>query len=217
MTEAGFLDKSILLGFCFRTDPHHARCREYLEEGKDYYITEEIDDAFERNRERMTQEHADAIRLHIKDIRDSPHGGLLGSNDLQDIRENVLFEGNEVSEFLDRWYGESVESGITTSELEDRLRYLARDIERRAYQRKAEFDEIVVLWEREDGYPEVKSALSEMSAEDMFVCVDAHDVAVHIDEATELATADESDFIEDGREELILEHTALDAIVGLSI
>lgn len=217
MTEAGFLDKSVLLGFCFRTDPHHARCREYLEREKEYYITEEIDEAFERNRERMTQDHADAIRLHVKDIRDAPYSGPLGSNDLAEIRENVLFEGNEVSEFLERWYTETVESGITASELEDRLRYLARDIERRAYRRRSEFDEIVIMWEREDEYPDVKDVLSEMSAEDMFVCVDAHDVAIHLDEETELATADESDFIENGREALILEHTALDAIVGLSV
>lgn len=217
MTEAGFLDKSVLLGFCFRTDPHHARCRDYLEGEKDYYITEEIDDAFERNRKRMTQSHADAIQLHLKDIRDSPHSGPLGTNDLDDIRENVLFDGNEVAEFLDRWYAQTVDSGITASELEDRLRYLARDIERMAYQRKTDFDELVILWEREDDYPDVKSVLSEMSAEDMFVCVDAHDVAVHLDVATELATADESDFIENGRTELILDNTALDAIVGLSV
>jgi len=128
-----------------------------------------------------------------------------------------LYEGNAVSDFLDRWYAQSVDSGITATELEDRLRYLARDIERMAYQRKSDFDELVILWKREDDYPDVKTVLSGMSAEDMFVCVDAHDVAVHLDVATELATADESDFIENDREELILDNTALDAIVGLSV
>jgi len=217
MSETGFLDKSVLLGFCFRTDPHHALCREYLEADKEYYITEEIDRAFETNRERMTQNHSQSITLHIKDIRDSPHSGPLGMDDLQDIRENVLFSGNNVAEFLERWYELSVESGITASELEDRLRYFARDIERQAYRRKEEFDTLVTMWEREDDYPEVKEALSVMSAEDMFVCVDAHDVAVHLDSTTELATADESDFIENGRETLILDNTALDEIVGLSV
>jgi len=216
MAAAGFLDKSVLLGFCFRTDPHHARCRDYLEDEKDHYITEEIDDAFERNRKRMTESHADAIELHVKDLRDSPHSGPLGIHDLEDIRENVLYHGNDVSDFLERWYDETVDSGITISELEHRLRYLARDIERIAYQRKEEFDDLVLLWERADDYPDVKTALSEMSAEDMFVCVDAHDVAVHLGEPTELATADESDFFENGREKLILDNTALDAIVGLS-
>jgi hypothetical protein len=216
MPESAFLDKSVLLAFCFRTDPHHAICRNYLENEKDYYITEEIDDAFDRNRDRMTRDHADAIRLHIKDIRDSPHNGPLGSSDLRDIRENVLFDGNAVSEFLDRWYAGSVENGITVSELEDRLRYLSRDIERLAYKRKNEFDELVIMWIREDEYPDVADALSVMSAEDMFVCIDAHDLAVNLDSGTELATADESDFIENGRESLILDNTELDAIIGLS-
>ena len=216
MSDAGFLDKGVLLGFCFRTDPHHARCRDYLESDVVPYITEEIDEAFERNRKRMTQDHADAIRLHVKDLRDSPHAGPLGRDDLRDIRENVLFGGNQASEFLERWYESQVNSGITASELQDRLRYLAREIERRAYQRKEEFDDLVTMWVREDDYPEVKNALSGMSAEDMFVCVDAHDLAVHQEPETELATTD-SDFIEDGREELILETTALAAIVELSV
>jgi hypothetical protein len=55
-----------------------------------------------------------------------------------------------------------------------------------------------------------------MSAEDMFVCVDAHDLATHLDTETGLATAD-SDFIEGGREKLILETTALAAIVDLRV
>jgi len=216
MSDAGFLDKGVLLGFCFRTDPHHARCREYLESDVDPYITEEIDDAFERNRKRMEEDHTDAIRLHVKDLRDSPHEGVLGREDLRDIRENVLFEGNQVSEFLDRWYDSQTDSGITASELQDRLRYLARDIERRAYQRKEEFDDFVTTWDREDDYPEVRSALSEMSAEDMFVCVDGHDLAVYLEVETELATTD-SDFVQEGREELILETTALVTIVDLSV
>lgn len=216
MCDAGFLDKGVLLGFCFRTDPHHARCRNYLESGVTPYITEEIEEAFERNRKRMTQDHADAIRLHVKDLRDSPHEGPLGRGDLRDIRENVLFAGNQVSEFLKRWYESQVQSGITFSELQDRLRYLARDIERRAYQRKEEFDDLVTVWDREDDYPEVKNALSEMSAEDMFVCVDGHDLAVHLEVETELATTD-SDFLEDGREGLILETTAIAAIVDLRV
>lgn len=216
MADAGFLDKGVLLGFCFRSDPHHARCRDYLETDVIPYITEEINEAFERNRKRMTQDHADAIRLHVKDLLHTRHEGPLGREDLQNIQENVLFEGNEVSEFLERWCRSQVDSGLTVSELQDRLRYLARDIERRAYQRKEEFDDLVTMWDREYDYPEVTNALSEMSAEDMYVCVDAHDLAVQLEDVTEPATTD-SDFIEGGREELILETTALTAIVELSV
>lgn len=215
MNVPSFLDKGVLLGFCFRTDPHHSRCRDYLESDVKPHITEEIDESFERNRKRMTEDHTDAIRLHVKDLRESHHHGVLGEDDLENIRQNVLFKGNQLSEFLDRWYNSQVNSGITLSEVQDRLRYLARDIERRAYRRKEEFDTLVILWEREDEYPEVENKLPDMSVEDMFVCIDAHDLAVRKEADAELATTDKSDFIESGRKERILEATALEGIVNL--
>lgn len=216
-----FLDKGILLGFCFRPDPHHRPCAEYLyQDDLSSFITDQIDQIFRLKKRELADKHETNILKHVSELERSKYDGQLGPMELKEIRRDVLDTRSDTYDFLEYYYSNELPQIISMYELKEQLRELARSMRSLALGRKEEFDEIVNLWVREDEYPEVEDGLQEIreaKEEDMWVCVDAHDLAVRKSGETELGTTDFQDFIRDGRRELILDVTALDDVVGIGM
>lgn len=218
MSRPAFLDKGVLLGFCFTVDTHHRPCLKYLtQDGVEPYVTGEIDSAFDRNKSRLSRRYHDNILNHVSRLTKSNFEGEVGPMELQKIRKKLLDQGNNAFHFLEYYYREVAPSVTSIYELKTQLRDLARDIEQLSLTRKQEFDELVHEWEREDEYPDVEEALSEIKGEDMWVCIDAHDLAVNKEDETELATTDPKDMVKNGREDLILENTSISQIIDLAV
>jgi len=218
MSRSAFLDKGILLGFCFTVDTHHRPCLKYLtQEGIEPYITEEIDAAFERNKSRLSTRYQEHILNHVSQLTKSNFEGEVGPMELRKIRKGLLDPGNNAFHFLEYYYREIAPNVTSVYELKNQLRDLARDIEQLSLDRKEEFDELVQEWERGGEYPDVEKALSEIEGEDMWVCIDAHDLAVNKENETELATTDPKDMVDNGREDLILKNTSISKIIDLAI
>lgn len=221
MSTSSFLDKGILLGFCFSIDTHHRKCRGYLfRDDVSPYYTEDVREAFEENKDRMVRDHRTELLHHARVLEQSSYGGALTETELDEIRSEVVTR----SDYPNAWrylgdYYESLSSPSVTRIL-DEIREIAREIESTAHARFSEMEGMVTLWSRAEAYPTVQTALDEIRSskeEDLWICIDAHDLAEHIDGHTELATTDFKDLIDGGRRELILEHTSLDDVVGVGV
>lgn len=70
-------------------------------------------------------------------------------------------------------------------------------------------------WSPKDKHSDVREKL-DLHEPDLTICLDGHDLAVHLADPTELATANPTDFVYDGQREEILEYTAYDDVIDLS-
>lgn len=214
-----FLDKNVLLAYCFTMESHHPFCDDYLANSEiDFYSTQEVLNIYPIKRRELTERFSNGILDHAAQIKRLGFDGELDPMDLQDIR-NSIERNNPSKDFLKRWHENQVPQFISTRRLTERLRALARDVEEVAEKRKKMFDEKVDLWERERDYPSIREDLKEIEerkVEDLWICIDAHDLAARTDGTTELATTDLDDFIRDDRDELIKEATEIDDIIPLA-
>lgn len=214
MSNNVFLDKGLLLGYCFTVDKHHEKCKAYLSsQDGEFYITEDIDGVFAAKRSKFVREHREAILDHVKELTKSNYSGRIGPMEIQEIQEQLISTQNEAWRYLRDYYdGLSVSS---VYEVKEELRGLAREMETLVDERKNDFDEMVTLWTREDDYSRLHDDLSALKSEDnedFWVCVDAHDLAHRTEETTVLATNNPSDFGPQSHGETILASTALDDI-----
>ncbi len=218
MPENAFLDTGVVLAFCFQTDMHHVRCRNYLtDNGYDYFISDAVEEEYRAKEAVLVNRYSDAIFDHISRLKRSDYEGQLDSMDLSQIQRNFIDQSNPAYRFLTRYYANELPNFILVTELEDRLRSLAREIEELALFRKDEFDELVYHWERQGEYPDLEASLSAIHTSDRGMCVDAHDLAAHKTAGTELATTNPRDFVDEGHRDLILQHTALEDVVSLAV
>lgn len=213
MADNAFLDKGVLLGYCFYTDTHHIRCREYIEAtDADLYATKQVQDIFDKAKDRIIQDHRRAITDFIRWVKQE-YSGTLSEPDITEIQEAIDRGENPAWRYLlDYFEGKSRKELYPV--LKD-LRQVTRDIEQLAEERNAAIQSKIFGWIRLTDYPELEDdlrALYERDEEDYWIAVDAHDVGLIIDGTTELATNNPSDFDDDAVREAILEHTAIDEI-----
>lgn len=213
MSDNSFLDKGIILGYCFFTDPHYKRCREYIHSGDtDYFVTEQVEDIYPNAKKHMVRKHQKAILHHIRDIKGSYSGSLTESK-IQNITESIDKYNNPSWRFLQDYYdGKEDETVYSVTE---GLRDLQQEIEQIADKRKSELLPMLQGWIRFAQHEDVQENLSGLKAadeEDFWICIDAHDLASSIDGETELATPNPADFGKSGYRDEILEHTAIDSI-----
>lgn len=221
MGGSSFLDKGILLGYCFSIDAHHRECRNYLlmEELTSYY-TQGVRDAFDENKERMIRDHRKEIFHHARFLEKSGFVGKLDGTELEKIRTDIISR----SEYPNSWryladYYKKLEPTSVRQILKE-LREIAREIESNAHERLTEIEGVASLWKRSEDYPSVQTALGDIrqsKEEDLWICIDAHDLAERVDGHTELATTDFKDLIDRGRRELIIDNTSLDDVVGVGV
>lgn len=217
MSEASFLDTGVILGFCFRDDLHHRRCRQYLNDHDfELFVSENVVSEYLNREPNLAEEIANGIFDHIGRLHDSEFEGQLDSMDTSKIRQNLISGPNEAGSTLHAFYRDEVPNFIQFDELTERLRNLARDIEQIAIENRQSLIEQVSVWERENEYSDIDDGLSEIPWDDRRICLDAHDIAELTDYVTELATTNPTDLVDDGYRALILEQTSLEDVVSLA-
>ncbi|CQH64113.1 uncharacterized protein HHUB_4281 (plasmid) [Halobacterium hubeiense] len=217
MSDNAFLDKGIVLGFCFPVDLHHQKCRTYLNGGKDFYLTEHIDSIYEAKRKEKIKQHRSAVLKHARYI-DQNYDSEIGPMELRDVRRHLDRKDSGAAEYLKAYY--EGKQFANARDVVEELRDFARGMESHVSDRKKEFDRLVVQWNREEDYPDLHDALKDIredKEEDYWVCVDAHDLAKRTSGSTELATTDIDDLANDGRESLIVNETEIDSVSGVAI
>jgi hypothetical protein len=217
MVDNAFLDKGLVLGFCFPVDLHHRKCRQYLENGTiEFYLTDQIESIYGVKRREKIKEHRNAVLKHVRYI-DRNYDSEMGPLDLRDVR-NRLNRGSSVAKNYLMSYYEGRQFANPIDVVED-LREFARGMESHITDRKDEFDEIVEMWSREDDYPDLEDSLRDIrddKEEDFWVCVDAHDLGERTQGETELATTDIDDLASEDRIELITGNTSIDSVMALA-
>lgn len=213
MVDCAFLDKGIVLGYCFYTDTHHVRCRNYIETtDAELYATKQVEDIFQKAKDHIIKKHRRAITDFIRRVK-REYSGPLTSDDIAEIQGNIDRGENPAWRYLIDYFEDK--SGTGVYPITKNLRQIARDLEQLAEERNEELQPKVLGWIRFDTYPELKDDLGSLfgkDEEDYWIAVDAHDLGLHVDGTTELATNNPSDFDDDAVREEILTHTAIDEI-----
>ena len=219
MSQNAFLDTGVVIAFCFLLDRHHRNCEDYLRErqddGDNLYLSSEVEDEYSRKKSEIAEKLSGQVLEHRDFVGDSADDGQLGPLDINELQRNLSRWGKEASGFLVQYYEEKG-NFVSKEEILRELRDLSREIEKTAIERKQTVDSATEEWEKREEHPELHSLLSVIHGSDRHICIVAHDLACHADGETELATTNPNDFVDDGREELILEHTELDRIVDLA-
>ncbi|ACV46719.1 MULTISPECIES: hypothetical protein [Halomicrobium] len=218
MADASFLDTGVVLGFCFRDDSHHHRCREYLDD-HDFvlFVSDHVESEYLNREPSLAQEVANGIFDHIDRLHDSEFEGQLDSMDTSRIRQNLVSGNNPAGTTLHTFYSDEVPNFIQITDLTERLRDLARDIEQIAIENRETLMTKVEVWERDNEYAEIDDKLSEIPWDDRRICLDAHDVAEVTGKPTELATTNPTDLVDHGYRTVILERTSLENVVSLAV
>lgn len=215
MTTAGFLDTGVYVGYCLTVDHHHEPCKEYVTRDADLLFTSEtVLNEYPSAKQKASTRYSDAVRLHISDVKRSDLEGELGPMGLNRLRNEILDRRNELHSVLAEFYDDQPQF-VQYDALVEKLEALGRDIDTLALQRKRELDEEVDVWDPKGDHPDVRKELN-LHEPDLTICVDGHDLAFHLADKTELATANPTDFVYDGQREHILEQTAYSDVVDLS-
>lgn len=213
MVDSAFLDKGIILGYCFYTDTHHVRCSNYIESpDAELYATKQVEDIFQKAKEHIIKKHRRAITDFIRWVK-REYSGTLSSDDIAEIQSHIDHGENPAWRYLLDYFDDK--SGTEVHPVTKNLRQIARDLEQLAEERNDKLQPKVLGWIRFDRYPELRddlSSLYEKDEEDYWIAVDAHDLGLHVDGTTELATNNPSDFDDDTVREEILTNTAIDEI-----
>lgn len=213
MADTAFLDKGIILGWCFYTDTHHVRCRDYIEStDAELYATKQVEDIFQKAKNHIIKKHRRAITDFIRWVK-REHSGILTSEDIAEIQSNINRSENPAWRYLLDYFEDK--SGNEVYPVSKNLRQIARDLEQLAEERNEELQPQILGWIRLAPYSELKNDLSSLygkDEEDYWIAVDAHDLGLNVDGTTELATNNPSDFDDDMVREEILAHTAIDEI-----
>lgn len=219
MTESSsFIETGVLIGHCVLLDPHHAKCKSYMDDSDLLvYTSNEVWDEYEDTKGKVTGRLSSAVLDHVRDVENQVSGEYLGPMDVSNVKKNVLYHGNDAYQFLYRYYDNVVNNGVQRGELEEDLREIARDIDRLVVSREEDLDSMVEYWEQIDDHKPVMSALSNIHNPDRAFAVQAHDLAYHNNGHTEFATTNPSDFIDNGCKGTILSNTELNDVVDLSI
>lgn len=218
MSSNTFLDTGVVLGFCFLTDKHHYRCKQYLDSNdSSVFYSERVENEYEKKRDELSIRYADAVRDHTSDLRRSQFEDELTPVDIRNIREEVLDEENAASRFLNQYYQQKVQKYLFLDDLIQQLRQISRGIERHALKKKNELDSTTEIWLRVDTYDNLQDALSSIHGTDREICIDAHDLTQEIDGKTELATTNPNDFVKCGHKDMILRETGLSDVISLAV
>lgn len=218
MSVNAFLDKGVVLGYCFLVDPAAKECRRYvLTEGKQLYVTEHVERVFERKRDDILERQRDGVLSHCRELR-TGYSGMLSEEDITQLRTEIDRYENDAWRYLEDYYGGK--AGESVKAIDRELRGLVRQLEKLAKRRREELYGRLINWLRVQDYSgdeyDLHSRLSGLKSEDRTddfqIVLDAHDVGVVCDGPTELATNNPKEFADDAYGEQILTHTKIDRI-----
>lgn len=215
MTTATFLDTGVYIGYCLTVDKHHKPCQSYLSEEADLlFSSETVLDEYPPAKQKASTRYSDAVRKHISDVKQSDLDGQLDPMDINRLKTQILDRRNELYNVLSEFY-DDLPQFIHYNVVLEKLEGLERDIDTLAQRRKSNLDSKVDIWDPKEKHSDVRSELN-LHEPDLTICIDGHDLALHLSDDTELATANPTDFVQDGQDEHILEATAYSDVVDLS-
>lgn len=218
MSGSAFLDTTVCLGFCFTVDIHHKKCQKYIQNNNfSFYISDIIEEEYKKKKSALNTRYSTAITRHIGDLRRSNLSGELGPMDLSKVKNQILHRNNDAFDFLCRYYDDEVGPFIQMDRLLKELSDLSRDIDKLAQSRKAQLDSLAQQWTMREEHSDIKEKLKEIHEPDRTICLESHDLALHEgDPYTELATANSTDLIDNGRKDLIIDNTEINDVRDLS-
>lgn len=219
MSWVAFLDTGVVIGYCFLLDDHHRNCRDYLEENTDadLFVSDTVEDEYDNTKRKVSRRLANGVREHVRTVKRDNCEDELGPVKLDRLQSQVLDRNNDAYQFLYDFYEEGIGNFIQKSELCQRLRAMAREIESFPLERKQELDTKVTIWECDSHHDGIEASLSMIPGKDRQICIEAHDLGSSRESHTVFATVNPRDFVDDGVEETILEVTAIDEIENLAI
>lgn len=219
MCWATFLDTGVVIGYCFLLDDHHRNCREYIEDSEesDLFVSETVETEYDHTKRKVSRRLANGVREHVRAVKRTDYEDELGPVELDRLQNRVLSRNNDASQFLYEFYDEELGNFVRKSELCERLRAMSRDIESFPLDRKRNLDAEVTVWECEDTYDGVEASLDVIPGTDRRICIEAHDLGCSTESHTVFATVNPRDFVDDGREEAILDATEIDEIENLAV
>jgi len=89
MVDNAFLDKGVILGFCFFTDPHHRECRRYLSGGEtEYFATEQVENIFRNAKDSIIEDHRSGVLRNIQRVKVN-YEGELSESDIEEIQSEI--------------------------------------------------------------------------------------------------------------------------------
>ncbi len=213
MVDNAFLDKGIILGYCFYTDVHHVRCENYIgSTDAELYATKQVEDIFQKAKDNIIRKHRRAV-LDFTRWMTREYDGTVTSEDVEEIQNHIDRDENPAWRYLLDYFEDR--SGEEVYPLTKNLRQIVRDLEQLAEERNEELQPKILGWIRLASYPELEDDLGTLfrkDKEDYWIAVDAHDLGLNTEGTTELATNNPSDFDDDAVREEILTHTAIDEI-----
>jgi len=160
MAANAFLDKGIILGYCFYTDAHHEKCKEYVDSGDaDLYATKQVEDIFQNAKDHIIKTHRRAITDFIRWIKQH-YSGALSSTDVVEIQDKIDRENNPAWRYLLDYFEDK--SGENAYSVSKNLRQIARDLEQLAEERNNELQPKILGWIRLASYPELKNDLKSL-------------------------------------------------------
>lgn len=213
MAESAFLDKGIILGYCFYTDVHHTKCENYIESTEaELYATKQVEGIFQKAKDSIINKHRRAI-IDFNRFLKRKYVGALTEQDIGEIQDHIDRRENPAWRYLLDYTQDKADMQVHS--LTKELRQIVRDLEQLAEERNDKLQSKIFGWIRLASYPDLKDdlrSLFEKDEEDYWIAVDAHDLGLNVDGTTELATNNPSDFGDDAIQEEILAHTAIDEI-----
>jgi len=213
MPDNSFLDKGIILGYCFLLDPHHHVCSDYIHSNDlEYYATEIVQNIYRTKKDELISRQRAGILGHVRRI-EMNYGEVLSEDDIEDIVENIDRYNNDAWRYLEDYY-EGL-SDIRKYTVTEDLRDAVQDIETLADDRKDELFSIMMSWIRFNSYPDLHTEFDDLKREDeedFYVLLDAHDLGAATNGRTELATPNPADFASGDIRERILERTGIDEV-----
>jgi len=127
MTDSNsFVETGVLVGYCVFLDPHHAKCKAYVDQDdRKLYTSEGVKKEYEATKESVSSRLSTAVLDHVRDLKSNMSQGYLGPMDVDNVKTNVLHRGNGAYQFLYRYYDDVVNNGVQKTELEANLREIA--------------------------------------------------------------------------------------------
>jgi len=219
MCWATFLDTGVVIGYCFLLDDHHQNCRAYLEEhpNSDLFVSKTVEDEYDYTKRNVSRRLANAVREHVRAVKRDNSENQLGPMELDRLQNRVLNRTNDAYQFLYDFYDEEIGNFVSKRDLCEKLRAMSREIESFPLERKRKLDSRITVWERTGNHDGIEASLSMIPGKDRKICIDAHDLGCWRASSTVFATVNPRDFVDEGREETILDVTEIDEIENLAL
>jgi|APHM01.1.fsa_nt_gi hypothetical protein len=127
MTVDAFLDKGVVLSYCFLVDPAVEECRRSISaEGKQPYATEHVERVFERKRDEILERQRSGVLSHCRTLR-AKYSDMLSKENVSELRAGIDRYENDAWRYLEDYY-EGKPGGAVT-DVDRELRGLAHQSE----------------------------------------------------------------------------------------